>query len=154
MPLEVIKTQLQTSRIGGGKSNAFQIAKKIYQSDRFLGFYRGLKPMLLGIIPTRAVYFWSYTASKTYFNNTLGIKNTSPTNHLLSAFSAGITSNTLTNPIWMVKTRFQILADTTAGQRAYSSYGDVIKTIFKEEGLQGFFKGLTSSYIGCFEGTI
>ena len=54
----------------------------------------------------------------------------------------------------MVKTRFQIIADPTVGQRAFKNYGDVISTIWKEEGPAGFYKGLTASYIGCFEGAI
>jgi len=54
----------------------------------------------------------------------------------------------------MVKTRYQILADPLSGQRAYSSYLDLIRTIWKEEGPPGFFKGLSASYIGCFEGAI
>ena len=36
-------------------------------------------------------------------------------NALISGFSAGIASNTLTNPIWMVKTRIQLLADKSVG---------------------------------------
>jgi solute carrier family 25 protein 33/36 len=108
-------------------------------------------PHTVGIIPTRAIYFWAYGTTKSYLNTTLG---NSPANHLLSAFSAGITSNTITNPLWMVKTRFQIIADTTVGQRKYGSYGEVVQTIMKEEGPLGFFKGITASYIGCFEGAI
>ena len=42
-----------------------------------------------------------------------------PLNHLASAFAAGITSNTLTNPLWMVKTRFQLMADTSRGQVSF-----------------------------------
>lgn len=58
------------------------------------------------------------------------------------------------NPLWMVKTRFQIIADTTVGQRNFASFQDVARTIWKEEGPPGFFKGITASYIGCFEGAI
>lgn len=58
------------------------------------------------------------------------------------------------NPLWMVKTRFQIIADETVGQRAFKGYREVVQTIWKEEGLQGFYKGLSASYIGCFEGAI
>ena len=28
------------------------------------------------------------------------------------------------NPLWMVKTRFQIMADTSLGQRAFKNYGN------------------------------
>jgi len=40
----------------------------------------------------------------------------------------------------MIKTRYQITADTLSGQRAFSSYPELIKTIWREEGPPGFFK--------------
>lgn len=58
------------------------------------------------------------------------------------------------NPLWMVKTRFQILPDHSVGQRAFSSYRDVARAIWREEGLAGFFKGLSASYVGCLEGAV
>jgi len=58
------------------------------------------------------------------------------------------------NPLWMVKTRFQIMADASVGQRAFKNYRDVAQAIYKEEGIPGFFKGITASYVGCFEGAI
>lgn len=54
----------------------------------------------------------------------------------------------------MVKTRFQIFGNQQLGQKEYRHYSEVIQAIWKEEGIRGFFKGLTSSYIGCFEGAI
>lgn len=149
-PLEVIKTQLQSSRVSG-KLNPVQVCQEIIKLDGAAGLFKGLKPLLVGIIPTRAIYFWAYAGTKTALNSTLG---NGPLNHLASAFSAGITSNTVTSPLWMVKTRFQILADTTVGQRKYKNYQDVVKAIYREEGPPGFFKGLTASYVGCFEGAI
>lgn len=58
------------------------------------------------------------------------------------------------NPLWMVKTRFQIIADTTVGQRTFANYQEVARAIWREEGPAGFLKGLTASYVGCFEGAI
>lgn len=58
------------------------------------------------------------------------------------------------NPLWMVRTRFQIIADTTVGQRSFKNYQEVARAIWREEGPSGFFKGLTASYVGCFEGAI
>lgn len=150
-PLEVVKTQLQSSRLAN-KGNFFSACKDIFKTNGIRGFYRGIQPMLFGIIPTRAIYFWSYTTTKNALNSTsLG---SGPLTHLLSAFSAGITSNTLTNPIWLVKTRFQLIADTSAGQTQFKSYGEVIRAIYKESGFKGFFKGLSASYVGCTEGAI
>ena len=35
-----------------------------------------------------------------------------------------------------------------------NNIGEIIRTIFQEEGPKGFFKGLSASYVGCFEGGI
>jgi len=48
----------------------------------------------------------------------------------------------------------QLLADAASGQKAYSSYLDAIKTIFREEGIKGFYKGVAASYWGCTEGAV
>ena len=147
-PLEVIKTQLQSS--GSAGLDPFAVAKEIITRDGFNGFFRGLPPTLFGIIPARSVYFYSYECCKSalgpYFTEA------SPANALISGLTAGICSNTLTNPIWMVRTRMQILPG--AGQKTYSGYGDAIHSIWKQEGIAGFYKGIVASYWGCVEGAL
>jgi solute carrier family 25, member 33/36 len=170
-PLEVIKTQLQSSntavastslssssmmasssRARGGHSSVVAVARRIMKADGLSGFLRGLPPTIVGIIPSRSAYFYAYHRSK----HALGpyLAEGSPPNALVSGLLAGIVSNTLTNPIWMVRTRMQILADAAAGQVAYKGYGDAISTIFREEGVMGFYKGIRASYWGCAEGSI
>lgn len=78
----------------------------------------------------------------------------SPPVSLISGFMAGVVANTLTNPIWMVRTRMQLGADAAAGQVAYKGYGDVIMSTFRTEGLRGFYKGIQASYWGCTEGAL
>lgn len=73
-------------------------------------------------------------------------------NALVSGLAAGVSGNTLTNPIWVVKTRMQLLADSTAGQKMYTGYRDAVSSIFKQEGVGGFYKGISASYWGCLEG--
>jgi len=150
-PLEVIKTQLQSSNTAllESKSPA-AIAKAIVKQDGLAGFFRGLPPTLVGIIPSRSAYFYAYHRVKKLLGPRL--PEGSPGNALVAGFSAGIAGNTLTNPIWMVRTRMQLMVDATAGQRMYNGYTDAIKTIFKEEGIGGFYKGITASYWGCAEG--
>lgn len=150
IPLEVIKTQLQSSRISG-KTSALQVARRIFVDEGLKGFFKGWLPLIIGIMPTRALYFGAYTTSKDTLRNFIG---DSPSNHLVSAFIAGATSSTITNPWWMVRTRFQIIADSSVGQKKYKYYREVVSSIWKEDGIKGFYKGLSASYVGCFEGAI
>jgi len=156
-PLEVIKTRLQSSSVAAGdlvdgRGHPAAIAKRIMQEDGVRGFFRGLPPTLVGIIPSRSAYFYAYQKAK----HALGpyFAEGSPPNALVAGFLAGIAGNTLTNPIWMIRTRMQLHVDTSAGQRAYSGYADAISTIFREEGIAGFYKGIFASYWGCAEGSI
>lgn len=156
-PLEVVKAQLQSSNAVVGElskahGHPVAIAQRIFQRDGLAGFFRGLPPTLIGIIPSRSAYFYAYQQSKTALSPYF--KEGSPTNAMISGVVAGVTGNTLTNPIWMVRTRMQLLADSSAGQRAYTGYGDVIQTIYREEGIAGFYKGIQASYWGCAEGSI
>ena len=148
-PFEVIKTQIQSST--GGTTVA--VAQRIFETGGIPGFWRGLKPTLVGIIPARSIYFYSYEQSKRALGKTL-LPEGSVGNALIAGFMAGICSNTVTNPIWMVKTRYQLLADHSAGQRVYTSYNDAISTIMKEEGIGGFYRGIFASYWGCAEGAV
>ena len=156
-PLEVIKTQLQSSSVAVGELSSasgspIAIARTIMQKDGFAGFFRGLRPTLVGIIPSRSIYFYSYEQTKRCLDPIL--PQGSVSNALLSGLAAGISSNTLTNPIWVVKTRMQLLADSSAGQKVYTGYRDAVRTIMKGEGVGGFYKGISASYWGCAEGAV
>ncbi|KAL3909854.1 MAG: hypothetical protein SGARI_002393 [Bacillariaceae sp.] len=69
--------------------------------DGLAGFFRGLPPTLVGIVPSRSAYFYAYQRIKTFLDPTL--PEGSPPNALIAGFMAGIVGNTLTNPIWMVR---------------------------------------------------
>ena len=148
----MIKTQLQSSNnlLSKAKGHPVEIAKKIMAQDGPAGFFRGLPPTLVGIIPSRSAYFYAYQRTKKFLAPRL--PEGSPGNAMVAGFLAGITGNTLTNPIWMVRTRMQLMVDSSAGQKVYNGYRDAVMTIFREEGIGGFYKGITASYWGCFEG--
>ncbi len=92
IPLEVVKTQLQAST-RRSDITVSSICTEIMRSSGPIGFFKGLQPLLWGIIPTRAIYFWSYTGTKNALSRTY-IKNSS-WGHLISACVAGIASNTV-----------------------------------------------------------
>ena len=71
-------------------------------------------------------------------------------------------TGTATNPIWVVKTRLQLASSTREtglpkAPQPKSFFGGswaMIRQIMQEEGVRGFYKGLSASYLGVTEGTI
>ena len=106
--VKVIKTQLQSSNtLKSGRGHPMEIAQRIISADGPAGLFRGLPPTLIGIIPSRSIYFYVYQRMK----HTLGpyLEEGSPLNSMLSGFFGGIASNSISNPIWMVSLSYLIV---------------------------------------------
>lgn len=169
-PLEVIKTRLQSSRLAlrtvyypqvhlGTISGAgmvrptsvtpglLQVLKSILEKEGPKSLFRGLGPNLVGVAPSRAVYFACYSKAKEQFNG-IFVPN-SNTVHILSAGSAAFVTNTLMNPIWMVKTRMQ-LERKVRGCKQMNTL-QCARRVYQTEGVRGFYRGLTASYAGISE---
>ena len=69
-----------------------------------------------------------------------------PLIHLAAAATAGISTATSTNPIWMVKTRMQL-------HKGQIGVWECTRDIWRTQGLRGLYKGLTASYLGVGEST-
>ena len=83
-PLDVIKTKLQAQ--GGFRLSketpklttaayrgVYGTARMIWTEEGLRGLYRGLGPMLLGYVPTWAVYLTVYNKTQAYFRTKTGI---------------------------------------------------------------------------------
>lgn len=113
------------------------MAKDILYQNGIRGLYRGLGPTMLGYLPTWAIYFTVYDGIKSSFGSpptplsdtsrsteriypAAQVKGYQPAMrehpwsiHLLSAMAAGATSTICTIPLWVIKTRFQVLSSFT-----------------------------------------
>jgi len=119
--------------------------KHIWVHEGPRGLFRGIGANLVGVAPSRAIYFWSYSTAKQRLNKSLPPPNRdTPFVHVLSAASAGFISSCVTNPIWLVKTRLQL-------DRSNGGLLSVIKSIHTEKGMAGFWKGVTASWWGISE---
>nr|XP_055210930.1 solute carrier family 25 member 33-like [Gorilla gorilla gorilla] len=169
-PLEVIKTRLQSSRLAlrtvyypqvhlGTISGAgmvrptsvtpglFQVLKSILEKEGPKSLFRGLGPNLIGVAPSRAVYFACYSKAKEQFNG-IFVPNSNIV-HIFSAGSAAFITNSLMNPIWMVKTRMQ-LEQKVRGSKQMNTL-QCARYVYQTKGIRGFCRGLTASYAGISE---
>lgn len=127
-PLDLVKTRMQ-----------FKVPYKdtlhgilsIAAKDGIKGLYCGLSVTLISYIPSWAIYFSVYQHCKMHFSN------------LQSAVAAGFISTTLTNPLWVLKSR--IMAPET---RVYFSVFSAFDQILKKEGKSAFFRGIVPSLFG------
>lgn len=177
-PLDVVRTRLQSSSGATFKSLAagprvntsgwfrppmtIRVLMWIGRTEGIKGLWKGLPPTLVGVVPARSVYFLTYATAKATYGAALGSDHHAGV-HMASAATAGAVTTTLTNPIWLVKTRMQIqdAALVTAAKTGggapnfyYSSSLDAFKQIYAKEGLKGFMKGLSASYLGISEGVL
>ncbi|KAI8146591.1 mitochondrial carrier [Fennellomyces sp. T-0311] len=157
-PLDVVKTRLQSTFYQQAirpKSSHYllghfvetgRLLVRIKQVEGIRGYFKGLGPNLVGVIPARSINFYTYGNGKKLYTELNQGKETTGV-HLVSAATAGIVTSTVTNPIWVVKTRLQL-------QNRYKNSVECTLHILKEEGLRGLYKGMSASYLGVAEGTI
>lgn len=161
-PLDVIKTKLQAQ--GGFRAVAQDLppqaaiykgmlgtGRVILKEEGIRGLYRGLGPIILGYLPTWAVWFTVYGKSREYLNS----KNYSEfSSNFWSSIIAGSSSTICTNPIWVVKTRLMSQVSATATSNStrppwnYDNTLDAFRKMYKTEGFLSFYSGLTPALLG------
>ncbi|XP_061510631.1 mitochondrial carrier protein Rim2 isoform X2 [Anopheles gambiae] len=126
----------------------WQCLKHIVQTEGSRALFKGLGPNIVGVAPSRAIYFCAYSKTKNSLNTVGIIPANSPLVHILSASCAGFVSSTATNPIWFIKTRMQL------DSNARMTVGECVRRIYESQGVRGFYKGITASYVGISETVI
>ncbi|KAI8083351.1 mitochondrial carrier domain-containing protein [Gilbertella persicaria] len=140
----------RTSLLFGHFAETGRLLVRINQVEGFRGYFKGLGPNLVGVIPARSINFFTYGNGKKFYADLFGKEDARV--HLISAATAGVITSTATNPIWVIKTRLQLQGAN--GVRKYRGSWDCLTSILKQEGLGGLYKGMSASYLGVAEGTI
>lgn len=127
-PLDVVKTRLQSDLyrqraavqvrqsglvgmvLRGGLQfvDTGRLLVEIARREGSSALFKGLGPTLVGVIPARAINFFTYGNGKRLIADYANGGQESPVVHLSAAALAGIVTATATNPIWVVKTRLQL----------------------------------------------
>ncbi|KAI1420407.1 mitochondrial carrier domain-containing protein [Xylaria sp. FL1777] len=178
-PLDVIKTKLQAQggflpiskgrHVGHHKvySGLVGTGGVIWREEGIRGLYRGLGPIVLGYLPTWAVWFTVYNKSKKYMGDH-HVRNQFAIN-FWSSIIAGASSTIVTNPIWVIKTR--LMSQSSSGYNRqmslfprsgntptsrptinspwhYHSTIDAARKMYSSEGILSFYSGLTPALLG------
>ncbi|KAM7540945.1 hypothetical protein Aperf_G00000040262 [Anoplocephala perfoliata] len=142
-PTENVKTQLQLDERMGvarrfqGPIDCTRQTVKIYG---FRGLYRGLSVLLFAAIPKSAVRFGGFEEFK---RHNVSLDGTlTPTRKLLCGMGAGVCEAILVvTPMETVKVKF--INDQTSANPHYRGFIHGVRSISKEFGLSGLYKGVT-----------
>ena len=135
-PLDTVKTRIQN--LPSGSVGLFGNIHRIYTKEGIAGFYRGLDAVYLGVIPKNAVRFAAFDT----LHHQLGW------NTLTAGFLTGaIEAVMVVNPTDVVKTRVQgrfhsFMEPQTTTTSTASNLVDTIRSIWKTEGIGGFYRGV------------
>ncbi|KAN0023724.1 hypothetical protein ACTFIV_008111 [Dictyostelium citrinum] len=149
-PLDVIKTTMQVDN-SSNKTIAGTVKSILDRKGGVKNLYLGLRPTLVGQIPSWAVYFSTYTFCKELFTKENDkhslLEKDSPFIFMTSAIIAGAATSICTSPIWLIKTRF-ITQEMVGRQKKYRGIVHSMISIYHEEGFRGLYKGLGPSLLG------
>ena len=150
-PLEFVKVNIIVSD-GHSKNfipyyaNSRQAFSSIYKSNGLLHFYKGCHVSLFSSVAW-SVYFYIYDLAKYRYYT---IKDTHPNTYkFIVAAEAAIISRIITSPLWTIKTRLILQ------QNSIHWYGDtleVMKKIWRVDGIKGYFAGLIPGLMLCSNG--
>ncbi|XP_017337449.1 mitochondrial thiamine pyrophosphate carrier [Ictalurus punctatus] len=150
-PLDTLRTRFAAQGEPKVYRNLRHAVRTMYIQEGALTFYRGLIPTLVAVFPYAGLQFFSYNVLKKLLERD-GKMSKGGLQSLVSGSVAGVISKTLTYPFDLFKKRLQVGGFEEArahfGQvRSYRGFVDCAVCIGREEGLVGFFKGLSPSLI-------
>ncbi|KAI5310667.1 hypothetical protein KEM55_003790 [Ascosphaera atra] len=131
-PLDLVKTRLQ---------------------GNLAGFYRGLTPNLIGNSVSWGLYFFWYDQIKDYLRTVRGTSSgLGSMDYFIASGASGVITSSLTNPIWVIKTR--MLSSGANAPGAYASFVSGIRSIYRAEGIVGFYRGFVPALFGVSHGAL
>lgn len=136
-PLDTIKTRIQ---ITGSQLTLPQHFTRIIEREGFTGLFKGVTSPVLGTAPLLATMFATNDLAKRTIKDTNfsdGMKEFIP------GCCAGASILFFTLPIEILKVKKQGRKDQT------KSYGDIVKSVLKKDGIRGLYRGFSISFWLC-----
>ncbi|XP_025089459.1 mitochondrial folate transporter/carrier-like isoform X2 [Pomacea canaliculata] len=164
-PLDLVKIRFQVHE---GQSTVsrpqyrgvIHAMHSIVKNNGFWGLYQGVTPNIWGAGISWGFYFFLYNSMKTWMQDGDSKKNLGAGWHMFIASVAGFGTLTITNPIWVTKTRLCLQYENAGSQgkplqnatQMYLGMSDALVKIYRMEGLRGLYKGFIPGVFGISHG--
>lgn len=162
--MELMRTRMAIREMS--KYTLKQICQKTYAKEGVLGFYKGSRPALLGIVIYKGLGFSSYEFIYKFLSH---VHVNEARLNFVSGAAAGLFAQVgiyltlliyflVSYPLDILKKRAQVSSnfiEIEANPQKKLNLIILTKTIFKDEGFRGFYKGITLNFfkVGfCFIG--
>lgn len=124
----------------------WQTLTTMYKTEGgILALYRGIIPTVTGVAPYVGLNFMIYESVRQYFTPE-GEANPSSVGKLSAGAISGALAQTCTYPLDVLRRRFQINTMNGMGYQ-YKSIADALRTIIRQEGFKGLYKGITPNLL-------
>lgn len=154
VPMEVIKQRAQVRPGALSAASSTVIARDLLLNEGMRGLFKGYG-LTIGVFgPYAMLYFAAYERFKLIAaRENKGNTDRLPTSTVAFCSSgAGAIAGGVTTPLDVIKTRIQTQGDKNVGT-GYRSTVHAISVIAREEGLRGFWKGLSARVLWIMPGT-
>jgi len=152
-PAEMIKVRLQSSKHGEFKGG-LDCLKRTIREEGALSLFRGLPAQLARDVPFNLVFFSSFENCCRAFGALRGgceKKDLSAPDLILAGGLAGAMGWTVTLPMDLIKSRAQAMRlQPMANMSPIQLASHLIKSVYREAGIRGFFKGWTAAVTRSF----
>ncbi|KAI5862751.1 mitochondrial carrier [Durotheca rogersii] len=168
-PLDIVKTRMHIHQTNAANLHrqpptTVSLIRALAQTPRpVASLYRGLTPSILGNASSWASFFFFKASAERAI---LGFKaaasssrdapatapSLGPRDYFVASGVAGLVTQALTNPIWVMKTR--MLSSDQGAAGAYPSMWAGAAHLLRHEGWRGFYRGLGISLLGVSHGAV
>lgn len=152
-PIELIKCKMQVPVENGGRPpGPLSLIVSVFRQDGLLGFWRGQLGTLIRETGGGAAWFGSYEGVSHFFrkyslssqgrDSSSGQISIPVYQQMIAGATAGISYNFLFYPADTIKSRMQTEdVGRTAGNRERLNFWNVAKTLWRQQGLRGMYRG-------------
>jgi hypothetical protein len=145
-PLDLVRTRLALNR-GTSAPSLLSALRRVAAEEGPSALFRGLRPAVAAQVPAAALFFGIYTQTQGYVPSSSG-----NVRYSVAAGVAWTATCLVMNPLWVVKTRFQVQAAGTRVGRSALKYGRILQTlriVYAEAGVRGLYSGTLAACAGA-----